>query len=43
MSAVKRRCGETLTARIEINQHVQSLLRGIAYNVHRLVRLGSSF
>ena len=41
MSAVKRRRGETLTARIEINRHVQSLLRGIAYN--RLVRLGFSF
>jgi Transposase DDE domain len=42
MSVVKRRCGEALTARIEINQRVQALLRGVAYNVHRLVRLGSS-
>jgi hypothetical protein len=42
MSVLKRRCGEALTARIEINQRVQALLRGVAYNVHRLVRLGSS-
>jgi hypothetical protein len=42
MSVVKRRCGEALTARLEPAQQVQALLRGIAYNVQRLVILGSS-
>jgi hypothetical protein len=42
MSVVKRRCGEALTARLEPAQLVQALLRGIAYNVQRLVILGSS-
>jgi hypothetical protein len=42
MSVVKRCCGETLTARLEPTQQAQALLRGIAYNVQRLVILGSS-
>jgi hypothetical protein len=39
MSVVKRRCGEALTARFEPTQRGQALLRGVAYNVQRLVRL----
>jgi hypothetical protein len=42
MSVVKRRCGEALTARLEPTQQAQALLRGVAYNVQRLVILGSS-
>ncbi|WP_223861670.1 transposase [Geminicoccus harenae] len=42
MSVVKRRCGEALTARLEPTQQAQALLRGIAYNIQRLVILGSS-
>lgn len=42
MSVVKRRCGEALTARLEPTQQAQALLRGIAYNVQRLVILGAS-
>jgi hypothetical protein len=40
VSVVKRRCGEALTARLEPAQQAQALLRGIAYNVQRLVILG---
>lgn len=40
MSVVKRRCGEALTARLEPTQRGQALLRGVAYNIQRLVRLG---
>ena len=39
MSVVKRRCGEALTARLEPTQRGQALLRGVVYNVQRLVRL----
>lgn len=39
MSVVKRRCGEALTARLEPNQRAQALLRGLAYNVQRLITL----
>lgn len=42
MSVVKRRCGEALTARLEPTQQAQALLRGIAYNIQRLVILASS-
>jgi hypothetical protein len=40
MSVVKRRCGGALTARLEPTQRSQALLRGVAYNVQRLVQLG---
>ncbi|MBE7181927.1 MAG: hypothetical protein INR71_12110 [Terriglobus roseus] len=39
MSVVKRRCGEALTARIDDMQRAQALLRGVVYNVQRLVHL----
>ncbi|HWL71627.1 MAG TPA: transposase [Geminicoccus sp.] len=42
MSVVKRRCGEALTARLEPTQQAQALLRGVAYNVQRLVILSAS-
>jgi hypothetical protein len=42
MSVVKRRCGEALTARLEPTQRAQALLRGVGYNVQRLVRLGAA-
>ena len=42
MSVVKRCCGEALTARLEPTQQAQALLRGLAYNVQRLVILGAS-
>jgi hypothetical protein len=41
-SVVKRRCGEALTARLEPTQRAQAPLKGVAYNVQRLVILGSS-
>ena len=39
MSVVKRRCGDALSARLEPTQRAQALLRGVAYNVQRLVTL----
>jgi hypothetical protein len=42
MSAVKRRCGEALTARLDETQRAQALLRGVVYNVQRLVRLAAA-
>ena len=39
MSVVKRRCGEALIARIDDMHRAQALLRGVAYNVQRLVHL----
>jgi hypothetical protein len=42
MSVVKRRCGEAPTARLESTQQAQALLRGVVYNIQRLVILGSS-
>jgi hypothetical protein len=42
MSVTKRRWGEALSARTEPTQHAQALLRGVVYNVNRLVRLGVS-
>jgi hypothetical protein len=42
MPVVKRRCGEALTARLEHTQRAQALLRGVAYNVERLVRLDTA-
>jgi hypothetical protein len=41
MSVVKRRCGEALTAKLDEMQRAQALLRGVVYNVQRLVRLGA--
>ena len=41
MSVVKRRCGEALTARLDATQRAQALLRGVAYNVQRLVKLAA--
>ncbi len=39
MSVVKRRCGDALSARLEPTQRAQASLRGVAYNVQRLVTL----
>ncbi len=39
MSVIKRRCGEALTARTNSAQYLQALLRGLAYNINRLVIL----
>lgn len=40
MSVVKRKWGEALTARLPSMQQAQALLRGLVYNVYRVVRLG---
>ena len=40
MSVVKRKWGEALTARLPAMQRVQALIRGLVYNVYRLVVLG---
>lgn len=40
MSVVKRKWGERLTARLPQMQEAQALLRGLVYNVYRLVLLG---
>jgi hypothetical protein len=40
MSVVKRRWGEALTARSEMMQRAQTLLRGLVYNIYRLAILG---
>jgi len=42
MSMVKRRCGEALTARLDEMQRARALLRGVAYNVQCLVRVGAA-
>ncbi len=39
MSVVKRRWGEALSARLDETQEAQALLRGVVYNLNRLVRL----
>jgi hypothetical protein len=39
MSVVKRRWGEALSARLDPTQAAQALLRGVVYNLNRLVRL----
>jgi hypothetical protein len=39
MSVVERRCGDALSARLEPTRRAQALLRGVAYNVQRLVTL----
>jgi hypothetical protein len=39
MSVVKRRWGEALSARLDPTQEAQALLRGLVYNLNRLVRL----
>ncbi|ACL62830.1 hypothetical protein Mnod_7796 (plasmid) [Methylobacterium nodulans ORS 2060] len=40
MPIAKRCWGEALSARTEATLHLQALLKGPVYNVHRLVRLG---
>lgn len=40
MSVVKRKWGEALAARLPTMQERQALLRGLVYNLYRLVRLG---
>lgn len=40
MSVAKRRWGEALSARLDVTQRAQALLRGLVYNLNRLVRLG---
>lgn len=40
MSVVKRKWGEALTARLPAMQRAQALIRGLVYNVYRLVLLG---
>jgi transposase len=40
MSVAKRRWGEALSARLDATQETQVLLRGVVYNLNRLVRLG---
>lgn len=40
MSVVKRKWGEALRARSERMQRLEALVRGVVYNVHRLVVLG---
>ncbi|MFS2012500.1 transposase [Azospirillum sp. CT11-132] len=42
MSVAKRRWGEALSARTDLTQRSQALLRGVVYNVNRLVLLGIS-
>jgi hypothetical protein len=42
MSVVKRRHGEALTAKLDQAQRAQALLRGLTYNLQRLVRLGAT-
>ncbi|MBP2304471.1 transposase [Azospirillum melinis] len=42
MSVAKRRWGEALSARTDFTQRSQALLRGVVYNVNRLVLLGIS-
>jgi hypothetical protein len=39
MSVVKRRWGESLSAHLDVTQGAQALLRGMVYNLNRLVRL----
>lgn len=39
MSVAKRRWGEALSARLDDTQRTQALLRGLVYNLNRLVRL----
>src|SRR5207253_753600 len=40
MSVTKRKLGEALSARRDEMQERQALLRGVVYNVHRLVIFG---
>ncbi len=39
VSVVKRRWGETVSARLDATQEVQALLKGVVYNLNRLIRL----
>ena len=38
MSVAKRRWGEALSARLDDTQEAQALLRGLVYNLNRLVK-----
>jgi hypothetical protein len=40
MSVAKRRWGDALSARLEATQRAQALLRGVVYNLDRLIALG---
>jgi len=40
MSVAERRWGESLSARLDDTQRAQALLRGLVYNLNRLVTLG---
>jgi len=40
MSVIKRKWGECLSARDNAMQQLQALLRGVVYNLHRLIVLG---
>ncbi len=40
LSVVRRRWGEAVSARLDATQEAQALLRGVVYNLNRLVRLG---
>ncbi len=40
MSVAKRRWGDALSARLEATQRAQALLRGVVYNLNRLIALG---
>jgi hypothetical protein len=42
MSVMKRKWGESLSARQPVTQQLQVLLRGVVYNLHRLTMLGVS-
>lgn len=42
VSVVKRKWGEALSARSEITQRMQALLRGLVYNLYRLAILTAS-
>ena len=39
MSVAKRRWGEGLSARLDVTQETQVLLKDVVYNLDRLVRL----
>ncbi len=40
MSVAKRKWGDALSARLEATQRTQALLRGVVYNLDRLIALG---
>ena len=42
VSVMKRKWGEALSARLEIMQSIEALLRGFVYNLYRLAPLGET-